>query len=559
MEVSFNAFPKNDDLKKKTRLPSVISFTPCHSTIDKSFSAPPDQISSCHICKAFLSPQSKVNGNHWSCQICGNMNKFHDQEIAKYQMANQKIENIFRVDDDNPLIYAIYLSTNMRDDDFIRAKIFCCSILRHMNSNSRCFVFVGTDDAQYAILAPPADGDSKTNFIKNQSASLVRFPSINFFIGLDLANFFFSSENESSAERAIENLFPSGDSDPVLKLSEISITLSKVLEGTALRTFGLISKIESNAYPIFETMRNQMIRIDLIVCNAPSYDVKALKLAEELQGSIHIINLINPALQAQVLIEQQTFFHVLAHCSGKMSGLEWKKMHHPYSQIVNLSVHLPVLTNDDQTLAYEVNPLPNQQTLYFQTTVKFITVKGNKTFFVFRSFNLEIRTSEIFNEILEKVNWDCVFWFWARMFTYKTHSECTTLLFRTAAAIIHELGDSVPDNFIKSVCIMPDFHLMSDDWKNRWLGVELLCSLPPKKLNFFPKMVEKGNSKFLLSPNGVDWLSAGETENGRRALLEVQKDFPFYFSVAPKASFCFTRIDQNRVDKLYDIAEAMNI
>lgn len=631
MEASFEIFPKNEELKKIIRVPSVLAVTPCQKSIDSTFHSNIQEISCCHVCHAYLSPYCKINSQKntskngdylyppsWECQICGNKNKFGiKKEFNQIQANNQNYECIYNEIDNDPLIYAIYLSTDFNDSySFNGAKIFCSSILRHMDPDSQCLIFIGTDDAEYSILVPqssdtrfnnfqcdPTTSTSETNF---PTASLARFSSINSFIGLDLSNFFFNVRNESIAERAIDKLTFSKDSHSALKTYEISMTLSRVLEGRQLRTFSVIRSIPGNkdSLPLIDEMRQSLLRVDFVV-SGDDYTKSTLSLSEEAQGVIHPLSMNNPALQALCLLKQETSYRLLMRCQAKMCAVEWKKMHRPYSETKDTQLFAPVVisseTNENEnqtnenssTFALEIKPLPNQDTIIVQIAAKFVRKDdGNKTLYVLRVFNKMFKTSDCFDEIVAGINWNVSLWFWSRLLTYKPRSECVAMIFRAAASVISEFkkfkdqsssllllsqinNDNTENinnvqneklfsnykNFLRAVCAFPDFYLISDDIEDRWIGTELLSLMKPSNLHFIPIEENISGLNVVFSPNSLSFVKNSQQmmeigfNEKRSVIAAIQKKFPFFipFDISNKTPTSFLNIDQERLQKLQEI------
>lgn len=632
MEASLEILPKNEELKKIIRVPSILAVTPCQNSIDFSFHSNLKDLSCCHVCHAYLSPYCKINTQeynskngvvsqpiNWECQICGNKNKFGiKKEFNQIQSNNQNYECIYNEINNDPLIYAIYLSTDFNDNkSLIGAKIFCCSILRHMNQDSQCLIFIGSDTAEYSILVPQRDDDQYKNESTSNTAtaSLARFSSINSFIGLDLSNFFFNVSNESMAERAIEKLTFSKDQQPALKTYEISMTLSRVLEGRQLRTFSVLCSLgNKNSLPLIEEMRQSLLRVDFIV-SGDEYTKNTLSLSEEVQGVIHPLSMNNPALQALLLLKQETSYRLLMRCQAKMCAVEWKKMHRPYSEMKDTQLFAPVVINNENNenqnnsnssssaFALELKPLPNQEKIIVQIAARFVKkASGNKTLYVLRVFNRVFNTSDSFDEIVAGINWNVSLWFWSRLLTYKPRSECVAMIFRAAASVLSEFkmfknqknkqtqvdiqilknqeqkekqNEETPNNklvsnyqnFLRAVCAFPDLYLVSDDIEDRWIGTELLSLMKPNQLCFVPVEEKIGNLNVVFSPNGACFMKKSENtdEAGfgekRKDLIEIQKRYPLYipFDILKRPPGCFLNIDQERLEKLQDLTKQLQV
>ena len=578
MEASLPIFPNSEDLKKKARVPSILAFSPFQNQIFGSIDSDLNNLIICPVCHAFFSPLCSFdNENHawWRCQICENKNHFHriNDEIFNLQKDNSSIECVFKTDDNNPIILMIYLSTNFSSDvEFLQAKIFACSLLRHMDKFSKCIVFIGDDNAQYSALAPPVGPFNKNTM----RASLVRFSSVNTLIGLDLSSFFFSLENEATAERAIERLQLSSDSNPAMKVNEMTLTFSRVLNGTPLRTFAILKELNGPT-DIFQLMRNYLIRTDFIVTN---FNKNTLKMCEDIQGSVHLLSSVNPALQALTLLNQETFFKALLKVKAKICAVKWSKLHHPFSIIKDNEKTLlfaPACTGFGQSFALEIDPLPNQPKLFFQVTAQFITSVGNKTFSILRIFNYTLDCSDDFKTIIDAINWNCVFWYWSRLLPYETHNSITVMIFRAVSSVISEhlaylkqiYGPEVArqqyddtNDLIKCVCSFPDFYLADDNQSKRWLGIEIICTLPPNKINFVPKLEQIDNIEFISSPNGINNASninklTYETQLGRKVISQIQKKFPFYIPFFSNSPLSFTQIDESRLNKIRELVSSM--
>lgn len=602
MEASYKIYPKND-LKSHIKVPFILSISPCNNSIDWCINDSNENLSRCRVCHAYLSPFSHINSpnnnlpndaiscvnSNWECQICGNKNPFGPNiNLNQIQMKYANYEFILNTVDHDPLAYCIFLSTNFADlHDFYAAKIFCCSILRKIGNNSDCIIFIGNNSADFSILVPPVTQFENEKVLSSQkSASLARFSSINSLIGLDLGNFFFNSKSAIYAERAIEKLPFSEDASGSLKACEIAVTLSQVLEGRPLRVFGLFPNLSDMpaTIPVFNEIRSSLIRMDFIV-SFDEYSKQALLFSEEMQGVIHPLSTQNPALQALYLVRQDTNFQLFLGSQSKMCSNEWKKTHHPFSQLEKSKLFAPVVINQDQSFALELSPIPNQSKICVQVTAKFYRKKydSNKTYYVCRIYNKIIETSEDFDLVVSNINWNVVFWYWSRLLIDKPHRECITMIFRTSATIISEFmkikrqlnndlsssneqntlladkeNDVIPNysDFLKAVCAFPDFYFVSGDLGYKFIGSELIAQLASSHLHFIPIKESIDGHEVIQSPNGIHFLKPCICDE-RKTLLKAQEKYPFFLPLnsSDKPFSSFTEIEKTRLTQLQNIVQ----
>ena len=118
------------------------------------------------------------------------------------------------------------------------------------------------------------------------------------------------------------------------------------------------------------------------------------------------------------------------------------------------------------------------------------------------------------------------------------------------------------NDLIKCVCSFPDFYLTDDNQSKRWLGIEIICTLPPNKINFVPKLEQIDNIEFISSPNGINNASninklTYETQLGRKVISQIQKKFPFYIPFFSNSPLSFTQIDESRLNKIRELVSSM--
>ena len=402
-------------------------------------------------------------------------------------------------------------------------------LLRHVRPNCPCMVFIGVDGSPFALLVPPQQPKSyrlyqyKSNMQQAEPvgtgfsvsdhieksytndkpvAALAKFASIESFIGLDLAHFFFTPENISAAERAIDRLVPAKDQKCVIKSVELAGTITRALQGTPCRFVSFVNTI-GKVPPILDVIRTLPCRLDYVVTY---FTRQCNDTARQLSGSVFVMSTENPGGQGAHIASQKTAYQLVTRCRAHNCAVEWKVLPNQLVDISDQVLFVPVLSNDAHPFALDVSPLPNQKKIAFQLTAKYIindTDQPKNTAFIFRILNICLETSKSEEEIAKTVNWNNVLWFWLHVICSRAPREGLSAVIRIAANVIANLGEKVPKSFERGVCALAHLWVFSDDSVLRYIGWQVLGQTEINELNIIPKIVENEGKQILLTINGV--------------------------------------------------------
>ena len=424
---------------------------------------------------------------------------------------------------------AIYFSLNFEQQDFVRAKLACISLLRHLPENRKCMIFIGTDQTCFEILVPPKcedelDDDFKnvgsTFFPKkdiqvNKLASIAKFSSINTLVGLDLGNFFFGKNNIDAAARTIEKLKCFNDTNSTTKGVEISATLSRVLNGIPLHFISIIEQINNNL-PLLESIHQFPTRIDFLISK---YTKHIPEVYKNLQGTIQVISTENPVLQAEQLFKQKTAYKLISMIKCSRAGIHWKKTPKPFSQIENSVLYTPICLSEYQSYPFEVTPLPNQECYNFQVISKYITEDGDNISNVIKVISISLKSSNIFDDIINNINWNCVLWNWSSTIINFPQNYALNSIYSASSILLKEIKN---EKFIHAITTFIDLYITSNNPIKRLIGTDILLYMNPTKLNFVPNYQEQ---KYYISPNGIF------TNNPNLEIDEITEVLPIYLPI----------------------------
>ena len=521
--------PQNEEIKKHMKIPIGISISPAKTGIAKQIDAKQEQLLRCSHCSAYLSPFCHIEDGKWICSICSQKNNYVENEISKEQISNNNIQvNLSKTQSYDEVI-CLYISLDFEEADLKRAKMAAIGFLRHIRKNCPVMIFIGIEGSPFALLVPPKQPTSYKLFVYNEKtkeneerstgfslpskleksfdnekpvAALVKFASIDSFVGMDLAQFFFTQENVASAERAIDRLVPAKDSKCVLKSIELSGTISNALLGTPCRFISFVNSIQK-VPPILEAIKPLAVRLDYVV----SYFTKqANETTKQLSGTVYILSTENPGGQGAHIAQQKTVYQLVTRCRAHNCATSWKALPNQYVDVNEQVLFSPILTNDSHPFAVDIFPMPNQQSIAFQVTAKYIcndTDQPGNTSFIFRVLNISYDTSKVEDEIAKKINWNMVLWFWLHIVYGKPPRESLSMIVRAAAAVIAKLGDKVPEDFIRGVCGLKQLWLFSEDNSLRYIAWQVLGQTEIDNINLIPKYIEENNRQILLAADGV--------------------------------------------------------
>ena len=529
MFSTVDLLPQNEEIKKQMRIPLGLSISPAKSGIAKQINGKQEELARCSHCSAYLSPFCRIEDNKWICSICSQKNDYIENEISKLQLANNNYQVILSHTQSYDEVLCLYISLDFEEADLKRAKMAAIGFLRHVQKNCPIMIFIGIDGSPFALLVPPHKPTSYKLFVYNEQtkeneerstgyslppkleknytndkpvAALVKFASIDSFIGMDLAQFFFTQETISAAERAIDRLAPSKDSRCVLKSIELAGIICNALHGTPCRFISFVNTIQK-VPPILDALKPLALRLDYVV----SYFTKqANDTTKQLPGTIFILSAENPGGQGAHIAQQKTVYQLVTRCRGHNCSTEWKPLSNQSFDVNDQVLFSPILTNDSHPFAVDVLPMPNQTSIAFQVTAKYIsndTDQPGNTSFIFRVLNLSLETSKISEEIANKINWNTVLWFWMHIVYGKQPRESLSMIIRAAAAVIAKLGDKVPEDFIRCVCGLKQLWLFSEDNALRYIAWQVLGQTEVDNINLIPKFIEDNNAQILLTANGV--------------------------------------------------------
>jgi hypothetical protein len=534
MECSYHLFPKTDSLKQLLQIPCVLAVSPSDPSLTTRLNVRPESLITCRSCNSYLTSHSPISGDKWECSICAAINRISDHDISQQQFASSQFEVILNSEQSIGPLFAIYLSLGFSIESFSVVKSQVSAFLDFLDPHSKCLIFIGTDRAPFAVLVPPIQSIPVLPTTKSfqllhpklisrypEIPSIVRFASIESFIGLDLGNFFFTAETFSLAKQGISKLSPGNDSQGFMRCLPLFGTISRALEGLPLRGIAFVHEIYGDL-EILEMARRLPLRTDFLVWNL---NKKANEIAKVLQGSLTLISSIHYREQARFLARQKTVYQLFGRCRSWRSAAVWKKSYKPFNDPHEQNIFVPVCITDHQAFALEVNTLPNQEFFIFQITAKFVKSQESVTETYLRVMSLRIPTSDSFEQIVRNVQWNCVLWFWSRRTFDKPKEVAVNEILSVASKIVKQCGDAIDPNFVRAISAVPDWLLVSDSLAERSIATDVISFSSPLHQHFLPHLSDNG--KICLSLNGIE----GNTENCD--LDSLMNDFPIFMPVNP--------------------------
>lgn len=564
MEFSSNLLPKNDELKKKLRIPLSFSISPASLECLFQIKCQQPNLYSCTKCHSFFSPNCQSNGAIWKCGICGTQNQGNNDDLFKTFKTSQSIEIVHSATNHIGQIFVIYISLDFQPLDFIKAKISAFSILRHLPKDSKCIIIIGTDSSDFSMLAPPSPKLDSTE-IDNQRAAIVRFPSIQSLAGLDLTKFFFTHENSISAECSIDRLTYSTNSNPFQKTINLAQILANIIN--PIHFISIINEITRKPIDL-DPILQKMLRIDFIVANLNS---RSIDISKKIPGTINVLSKLNPALQSQLFVEQKTKYQVVITCLTSECEVKWQKPLRPYSDIADNSIFIPVSIGDDNPYVIDVTPHNGKETIHFQFVSKFFYVENYEKKCVTRIHNFSIKTTDNFDAYLSSVNWNNVLWFWTRKVVELQRDEAIAALMRIAATVIQQIcgiynndkasieniSSKIDQGFLRGVCSIYLASVFSDSEEDSLNGTNLLVLTPPSKLNVIPIITECEGNKICQSINGISE-SRGTANAISKYARNLQMKLPVFIPIKTPIERDFSKISTSYLEILSNLIEKLS-
>jgi len=535
MEPSLKIIPYDDNLRKITRIPFCFYVTPAKEHISTKISCRQEDLIRCVTCQAYLCKNCSKNEKSWFCSICGTKNSIKINDFAQAQYEFDNFHVILQTIDDFSELIVFYISSQYRKDEFLHVKSFIKGVTNGMGTNSKCLVFYGSDSSQYAILAPP-EAESRIEIshkliinsgLENLSeleyshelepyhakTKVVRFRTIEEFIGIDLSKFLFGKETIYMLNNALDEFSFGTDSLNVLRAIELTGTLSKVMDGIPVRMLCFVPELYK--YPsIIEALRPFPCRFDIIVNRL---NENAFDLLYTLQGSI--VHLINDDSQSQGihLIRQKTKYQIITRCRAKNCSISWRDTLRPLQEIENQVLFAPVAPTDSQPYVMDFNPLPKQNEISFQVTSKYIKCTNKGTKYVFRVINYKLKSSLDLENIAKSINWSIVVSSWLRSVAVKPKRDAVETISKAIATVIHSMGRSNCEELESMIPSLSSYNLFSKDTIDRHYSTEVLFKSLPSEMYFQPRTIYYDNEYLIISINGIS-ISSNQILNQARSL-----------------------------------------
>lgn len=527
METTVSFFPSSRDLKEKIRFPLGAAVSP---TMFESCDILPHsarELHTCRKCGAYLSPNCPVTGNFWQCAFCNLQNEAEINDAFQNQTNKSAFEVLLGKKTNINIIYTIYISLSLEEPDFLRAKVFACSLLRNLPENGKCVVLLGMDDPGFAILVPPLL--TKDNE-KSCAAAIIRTKSIRALVGKDLRSFFFTRETAFMAERTIEKLTRARDSNPHAKIGDFAQVLSSFVQNLMpIRFIAILQNITRSAVD-FETLRQSLVRLDIVVIE---HTPALVKFASELPGTVEFLSNRSISIQAKHLIEQDTKFQVIFKCNSSRCRTEVVRPPRPFNDMYESALFLPVIPTKDFPLMVEISPAQEAKSIALQFVSKFVVVRGSERHFVLRVSNHTFRTTNDAEEYANAINWNCALWFWLRKVYSMSRSDATAAIFKTVASIRTQIGDKVPEDVIKAICALPKADIFCEREEKSMRAIDLLLYSFPCDLSVIPRISENSAGRNMCcSINGVYEARNEYREGPSKDARSAQLALPVYIPIS---------------------------
>jgi hypothetical protein len=473
----------------------------------------------CRNCNSYLSPRSPIDGSLWKCVFCGCRNAVIDNEIFSAQSNKNSIEILLNAKHEIGLIHIFYFSLSFSDDSLIKAKVFLFALLRNLPADANCLIFLGSDDSQITLLVPSQGGN----------ASIARFSSLRGLVGLDLSLFFFTKSTVFEAERTLSKVRKSDNSDPHFKAIQLASALSQFTENVPIRFISIVQQISRKRVDL-EPLRQSLVRFDLVVAE---FSDRALNLGSDIPGSLVILSVYNPALQARHLLQQTTKFQTIFRYRSGGCSCKVVKPIRPFIDTDADAVFLPVIPTEEYPVVLEVLPSDKVTVLTFQFVTKFIVVEKNERRFLLRIANFSFRTTADISEYIQSVNWNAVLWFWCRKVCEREGIGSLSAILRVAATLLKALGERFEEPALKGVCALPRAQLFAGGPGHRDRAIDLLSLCAPRHLWMVPRVDENLHGRTVCqSVDGIAEERDVRELAPSKAARELQMALPVYIPVA---------------------------
>lgn len=552
MELTTNILPKNNNFKRKLRVQNSLIYCPAKDDSFTQISCSQNQFVTCSRCHSFYSPYCTSSGAIWKCGICGIQNQGDKTGVFDQFGHSQSVEIVIQSQKRIGPVYAIYLSLDFDIDNFVRAKIFLFSFLRHLPKYSKCIIILGSDNSEIAILSPPSQTYS-TQIESKQIASVVRFPSIQSLAGLGLTNFFFTSENSLSAELAIERLSLSIDSDPYRKSLALAEILAKIVN--PIHFISIFNEI-SWKHVDFEPLYRTMIRIDFFVT---IHNSRTVEISKILPGVISLLSSSNPALQAQIVVEQNTEYQLVTKCNSSNCEVKFQQSLRPFNEVDDNSAFYPILIGKNHPLIVDIQNIDSRNdSAVLQFVSRHFFYEKDLLQTVLRISNFSLKTTEDFDEYLSSVNWNNLLWCWSRKIIGMNRDEGVAALLRIAAEVIKVSGGFsskvITNDFLKALCSIPTAKAFFLSYEESIDYINYLLYTPPSEIHMIPLCIEADSNKICSSINGI-CESRGTANVESRAARKMQRNLPVFLDIEVPIPAEFLRISNHYLAILKRLVE----
>jgi phage FluMu protein Com len=476
MESTVSLFPGTSELRSSVRFPLAIAFYPTQTNVCEFLPFTEEELLRCRNCGSFLSPRSPIEELKWKCVFCGCVNGAIENSVFSTQSNKSSIEILRNSKREIGLIHIFYFSCGFNELDFVKAKVFVFSLLRSLSEDSKCLIFLGSDESGISLLAPGENG----------TASIARFSSLRGLIGRDLSAFFFTKATAFEAERLISTVDRCEEGNSHSKAIELGLGLSQFTENVPVRFICILPEISGRRVDL-EPVRQCLIRLDVVVGDFSS---RALSLGSEIPGSLVFLSRHNPALQAKHLLNQTTRFQAIFRY--RSSGCSCKVIQpvRPFTDTNSDCMFIPVIPTEQYPIVVEVSPADRTTVLTFQFVTKFVVVEGTERRFLLRISTFSLPTTSNEAEYIESVNWNCVLWFWCRRVCDRNGFGSISAIMRACGLLLKALGDRFEEPVLRAVCALPLSQLFRGEEGHRDRAVDLISFSGPRHLRMIPELTE---------------------------------------------------------------------
>jgi hypothetical protein len=531
METTVSLLPSVKDLRDRIRFPLGLVVSPTRMDVDDYVDVPHTELIRCSKCGGFLSPNSPVEGNKWSCIFCRQKNVFIGSDIFRFQSNRASISVILNKTTEIGLIYVLYLSRDFNEALLVAAKVFAISILRNLPSDAKVlFCFGG---AEISLFGPSSEG-------------IVRFSHARDLCDLELSNFFLDRENAARAEIFMETLGPATDSNPHGRSIDLVLGLSTIFKNCPIRFISIVRQIAKQRVDL-EHLRQCIVRLDFVVAEiSPQME----RLASELPGSLLLLSARSPSLQAKHFLLQDTKFQLIFKFNSVKCEAEFSNFPHPFSDASDDTIFLPVVPTGNFPIALELEPEFPLTVAIFQFVSKFIFMQGNQRLFVMRISNFSIRASTSIEEYVNAVNWNNTLWFWLRRVADRDPGSGIAAVQRVVASLMREIGEEALKVPLAAACALDVVNLFGSRKDKRYVAMDLLFYSSPSELKVLPVVHERcdGGNVICESVNGVhEDRNVGECGPSKEA-MELQMRLPVYRPVSGVIPAGFLGVSEEKLE-----------